>query len=215
MLLFLKVKWFLYREERKVRREFSSFLPYEQALKRAYHFQNPFRICRDFMRQQKEKNPHVYGETPLPIFDRIAKRCKIQSHDVIFEIGCGRGRGAMFLSHLYGCKVVGIDWVPTFIDIAKAIAAEIDPPIPLAFRCEDMLLADYSGATVIYLYGTCLSDQQVLSLAAHFEKLPPSTKIVTVSYPLTDYSDRFRVVDRFSESFPWGEGEIFFNQLIN
>lgn len=194
--LFIKVKWFLFREEKQVRRQFPSFVPYERALKRAYRFQNPYRICP------------LYGETPLPVFAQIAEKCRIQPCDVVFEVGCGRGRGAMFLSQIYGCKVIGIDRVPIFINKANEI-------LPAAFLCEDMFAADYSEATVIYLYGTCLADEQVLSLVARFERLGPGTKIITVSYPLTDYSPRFRVMEQFTGQFPWGGGEIFIQELIS
>ncbi len=200
--LFFKVKWFLYREQKQVRRRFPSFLPFEHALKRAYRFLNPYRICRP------------YGETPLPVFVQIAEKCRIQPQDVLVEAGCGRGRGAMFLSQVFRCRVTGIDRMPIFIDKANEIAARVDPFLPVTFRCEDMFAADYSQATLIYLYGTCLAEEQVLSLVDRFEQLPLTTRIVTVSYPLTDYSPRFRVMEQFTGKFPWGDGEIFIQELI-
>ncbi len=204
--LFLKVKWFLYREEKQVRRRFPSFIPFDRALKRAYRFQNPYHLCR--------RRQTVYGETPIPLFARIAEACRIHSEDLVFEIGCGRGRGALFLSQLCNCQVRGIDWVPFFIRTANAVVAYADPPLHVTFLCEDMHSVDYSKATVIYLYGTCLADEEIVSLASLFEKLPSRTKIVTVSYPLSEYSPRFHVLDQFTGQFPWGEGEIYINTTI-
>ena len=207
--LFLKVKWFLFREENQIRRDFPSFARFEHAFKRAYRFQNPFHLCRNFLKQRGEKEPDAYGETPIPIFARIAKECCLHPDDLLFEVGCGRGRGAIFLSHLCGCQVIGIDWVPAFIRTANDIAAKVDPSLKAFFRCADMHSVDYSDATLIYLYGTCLSDAQVLSMIGQFEKTRTGTKIITVSFPLTDYSSRFRVVNQFTGRFPWGEGEVF------
>jgi SAM-dependent methyltransferase len=202
--LFLKVKWFLYREKKQVRRLFPSFTPFDRALKRAYRFHNPYHLCR--------RRQTVYGETPIPVFARIAEVCGIHSEDIVFEIGCGRGRGALFLSHLCNCQVIGIDWIPFFIRMANGVAGKA--PLRTTFLCEDMHSVDYSKATVIYLYGTCLSDEEIVSMAALFEKLPSRTKIVTVSYPLSEYSRRFHVVDQFTGEFPWGEGEIYINKTI-
>lgn len=196
-MIFFRVKWFLFQERREVRRRFPSFLPFERALDKAYRFRNPYRLCET-----------VYGETPLPLLDKIARECGLSSQDVFFELGCGRGRGALFLSHAYDCKVIGIDQVPYFIQTAQKIGAEL----PIEFRCENMVNADLTGATAIYLYGTGLPDEVIVDLATKFEQLPLTTKIVTVSYPLCEYSSAFVTKKQFTGIFPWGEGEIYINQ---
>ncbi len=206
--LFFKVKVFLFKEAKRVRCEFPGFVPYEKAFHQAYRFCNPFHICKQFLKQKGEKQIDAYGETPLPVFHQIACECSLQKDDVVIEMGCGRGRGAIFLSHLIGCRVIGIDWVPLFIEKANSI---VDNQLPASFRCEAMQEADLSEATVIYLYGTCLEDREIDLLARRFESLPSSVKIVTVSYPLSDYSPHFKTLKQFIASFPWGEAEIYVN----
>ena len=88
---FLQVKAFLYQEGREVRRCFPAFIPYERALRRAYRFSNPFAISKAFLKQRGEADVYVYGETPLPVFALIAKECKLGPHDLLVELGCGRG----------------------------------------------------------------------------------------------------------------------------
>lgn len=195
--LYFRVKWFLFQERREVRRRFPSFIPFERALKRAYRFCNPYRLC-----------PDVYGETPLPLLSQIGETCGLSGKDVLFELGCGRGRGTLFLSHRYGCKAVGIDRVSFFIQTAKKIGYGL----PIEFQCENMLNVDLTGATVIYLYGTCLADEMIAKLSSKFEKLSFAAQIVTVSYPLCDYSSAFVTTKQFTGLFPWGEGEIYVNQ---
>jgi SAM-dependent methyltransferase len=209
LFVFFKVKWFLFKEQREIRRRFPTFLPFERALNRTYRFHNPFRICKEHLGQKGEKCFDVYGETPLPILAKIAQECALNSDDVLLELGCGRGRGAMFLSHLVGCCVIGIDWIPFFIHTAQNIISSIDPLLRTTFQCEEMQTANLTGATAIFLYGTCLSDAVISALIARFERLPPQTKIITVSYPLSDYSPRFKTLKQFSALFPWGEGEIY------
>ena len=89
------------------------------------------------------------------------------------------GRGALFLSHLTGCKVEGIDWVPKFIRKATSVADSTKPRPPVRFRQENMEEADLGEATFVYLYGTCLSDEAIWALIGRFKKLSPAAKIIT------------------------------------
>ncbi|MBS0604108.1 MAG: class I SAM-dependent methyltransferase [Verrucomicrobia bacterium] len=209
--VFFRVKWFSLKEAWEVRRRFPTFSTYDKAFKKAYRFRNPYKICKTHLIQKGEKEVDVYGETPLPVYARIAEECTLNRDDLLIELGCGRGRGAFFLSHLAGCRVVGIDWVPFFIGTADAISKSATPHLPVDFRCEEMLAADMSQASAVYLYGTCLPDDQIEALVCCFEKLPPATKIITVSYPLCEYSLKFRTLKQFTAAFPWGEGEVFLN----
>ena len=205
--IFFKVRWFLFKEGREVRRRFPAFLRYDRAFKQAYRFINPFQICKAHLKRQGEEVIDAYGETPLPALAVIAKECALSQDDFLIELGCGRGRGCFFLSHLLGCRVLGIDWVPFFVDTANKLAGHL----PVVFQCSPMQTADLTGATAIYLYGTCLPDAVIHTLVDRFKTLPTLTKIITVSYPLSDYSPHFHTLKQFSVMFPWGETEVFLN----
>jgi SAM-dependent methyltransferase len=207
--LFWKVKRFLWKEAREVRRCFPAFMGCERAFKRAYRFQNPFRMCRRFSEQRGEERVDAYGETPLPVYAQIARMAHLSQSDTVIEMGCGRGRGVFFLSHLLGCRVVGIDWVPAFIQNALAVARSLVPSLPVSFQCEEMQYADLSRATAVYLYGTCLSDAQIAALIPRFEKMDAAARIITVSYPLSDYSSRFHTIAQCTALFPWGDAEVY------
>ena len=81
------------------------------------------------------------------------------------------------------------------------------------FTCGQMEEVDLSFATVIYLYGSCLEESEILNLIQKFQQLSSTVKIITVSYPLTDYSAKFKVVEQFTASFPWGEATVYINQM--
>jgi hypothetical protein len=85
----------------------------------------------------------------------------------------------------------------------------------LCFSCADFLTADLSQATVIYLYGTCLKDTTIDALADRFSTLSKEVKIITVSFPLSDYSSSFVTRQSFIASFPWGKGEVYLNSRGN
>jgi len=175
-----------------------------------YLFQNPFRISKLHSIKKRESAIHTYGETSLSTMETIAQKGQIAGDDVVFELGCGRGRTCFWLHHFIGCKVVGIDYVPVFIQKADQIKKKLDL-VGIEFRLEDFLQSDFREASVIYLYGSCYSAPFLRSLVKRLEALPQALKIISVSFPLTDYQSRpvFEVVKKFSAPFLWGTGDVY------
>lgn len=178
-----------------------------------YLFKNPFRMSRHFLVKKGEEEIHVYGETPLTTLEKIVKECQICADDTVFEMGCGRGRGCLWLRTMVGCRVVGIEWVPTFVSAARSAAKRAGLQ-GIEFRHEDMFESDYTGATVVYLYGTSLSEERAASAAKKLSTLPKGTKVITVSYPLTDYDkESFEVMRLFPERYTWGEADVYLQMV--
>lgn len=178
-----------------------------------YFFHNPFRISKRFLMHKGEQNVYAYGETPLTSLDIIAHTCHITKKDTFFELGSGRGRGCFWLNRFIGCKVVGIEYVPEFVERAERIKKKC--PFPdVQFRCEDMLETNFTGGTVFYLYGTSYPDAFITQLIEKFSKMPSGTKFITVSYPLTDYTEKplFEVMKRFPIQFTWGTADVYLQQ---
>ena len=175
-----------------------------------YFFDSPYRMNRKFLQERGEKEIHVYGETPLTTMELIANRAKIAAGEKCFELGCGRGRTCFWLTAFRGCNVVGIDWTLEFISRAEKARkrSKIDK---LEFRCEDLAESDFTGADVIYIYGTTWSDELIEKLAGKFASLKRSARIITVSYSLLDYSapETFELIDTFTAPFLWGDAEVF------
>lgn len=217
LLLLFSSKWFLLKEEIKARRIFSQHKQWQRcdrALRRAYCLQNPYRISKQFLRQRRSKEIHLYGETPLTSLDQIAKESGLHSTDHLFELGSGRGRGAFFLALSTGCRVTAIEWIPAFTAQAKAIQKRFSCS-NMTFICADMREVDFTGATVIYLYGTCLEDEVITHLIASFKQLPSSTQLITVSYPLSDYDPAFSTTKQFLVAYPWGEATVYVQRRIS
>lgn len=182
-------------------------------MRSSYFFHNPYPISRKYLQSKGESEIHVYGETPLTTMHRIAQEFEFKPSDFVIELGSGRGRSAFFLREYWGCHVLGIERIPFFANKALQIV-HLAGCEHISFACMDMMEADFSSATIIYLYGSCLSDDEIASLIQKFEQLPAHVKIITVSYPLSDYSEKFKTVKQFTGSFPWGETEIFLNHKI-
>lgn len=188
------------------------FLWVDLLLAVAYFLRSPHRISKNFLKNLGAENIYGFGETPLTTFHLIAKECRILSHDVVYELGCGSARTCFWLKIFVNCKVIGVDYLPTFIHKAKWINK--CSSLNIDFIQEDMLQIDVRKATVIYLYGTCLEDAIIEKLILNFNNLCGGTKIITVSYPLTDYSSSFVVTKNFTARFPWGRADIFLNEKV-
>lgn len=187
-----------------------TFLKSDVALQMIYLFDNPFSISKRFLIKRGDEEVYAYGETPLTSLEAIAEECQIKPSDVVFELGCGRGRTCFWLRSLIGCSTVGIDYIPAFIERADRIVSKLKLD-RMTFRNEDFIDSDFSGGSVFYLYGTCLDDAFIENLVLKLSKLPSGTKIITVSYPLTDYdsTNAFEVMKRFPVTFNWGVGDVF------
>lgn len=165
-----------------------------------YLWMSPYSISKRFLKKRGEENIYSYGETPLTTLDLIAKECRILSKDHVFELGCGRGRSVFWLHAFIGCRVTGIDVIPTFIERAMRIKQHLRAPL-IDFKNEDMRKTNFDSATVIYFYG--------IKLQQTFSQVKTGTKIITVSAPLT--GEGLRLEKQFKAQFPWGVADVFLN----
>ncbi len=141
----------------------TEFRKIDLALVFNYLLDNPYRSSRNFALLKGEENIHTYGETPLTTLETIVKRSGINQTDVVYELGCGRGRSCFWLHCFVKCKVRGIEYNPDFTGKAQRLVKKFDLK-NIDFYCEDLLLSDYSSATKVYLYGTCLDDNFLFAL---------------------------------------------------
>lgn len=175
-----------------------------------YLFNSPFIISKKFLKNTGQSDIYAYGETPLTTFDFILTNCQVQENDVLFELGCGRGRTCFWANAFKKCRVIGIDYIPEFISKANDLKNGFQVK-NIEFRKQDFLQADFTNATIIYLYGTSLDEYSIKKLLSKFHSLPSGTKIITISYALSEYSTstNYEVMKRFTAQFPWGEADVY------
>ena len=191
----------------------AQFSRLDHSLINTYIFKNPYQISKRYLRRKQEEDIHTYGETPLVTYEAIAKEAEISSTDAFLELGCGRGRGALFLHHFFHCEVIGIERIPLFVRLAKHITQKHHLK-DVSFICGDMTEMKLPKASVVYLYGTCLEDTEIEPIVQELKTFSKGTRIVTISYPLTDYDEEaFQITKTFPVSFPWGETEAYLQVL--
>ncbi len=195
------------RQWRVVRRYYPTswrFALSDLALGLASCFFNAYRVCR--------KQGTIYGETPIESLRRIGEYCSLTANDCWLELGSGRGKGAFWIAHFVGCRTIGVEKVPIFFWIANGIRTILGIR-RLSFVHADMADADFSKASCVYLYSTCMEDAELVSLCEKMKALPPHAKVVTISAPLPE-NESFHVLGSFPISFPWGETEAYLNERV-
>jgi SAM-dependent methyltransferase len=185
----------------------------------SYFYQSPYRIARKFEQTQSQQDQGLvdvapYGETPLVTLDKIVRVCGVVKEDVVYELGAGRGRSSFWLALYLGCKTIGIEYNPYFVTKAERIR-RLFKINNLEFRNQNMLQADLSDATVVYLFGTALDDSQIRALARRLAQLQAETKIITISYPLQDYitTPAFTLLEAFEVEFVWGSTTAYIQEV--
>ncbi len=194
----------------------SAFRKIDCSLLLKYSFKSPFAISKSFMEARGESDVYVYGETPLTSLEIIAKECQLTDKDIVFDLGCGRGRGCFWMNVMIGCKVVGIEYIPEFVEKALEVKQKYGLK-NIEFRHQDFFKANFKGATVLYVYGTCMDSKSIQKLLDKILKLPLGTKVVTISYSLKEFTTNpnFEILKRFKAPFTWGVGEVYIQSLID
>ncbi len=215
LYLFIVVRYKLWVEEWLIRHRFylhKKFQELDLQWKKAYRFQNPYRISKLFLQQKGEKLVDAYGETPLTSFYQIFQEIGLTSEDCFLDLGSGRGRGVFFAAAYFQCRAIGIEQIPSFVLQCRKIAERCSFN-QAHFVCSDIFDVDLSSASILYFYGICMPDEQVKLLVSRLENLSETAKVISVSFPLSDYSTLFSVEKQFVVRYPWGSTEVFINRI--
>ena len=205
VLTYGKTKIYEWLEQKAVKKQFYSnerFKKLDQILLSNYRYKSPYYISKQYLKEKGAGQVHVYGETPLTTMEKIVREFGIKKTDTILEMGAGRGRTSLFLGEFVGAKVIAYELIPEFVK-------KMVPSPNVEMHTGDMFTADFSKVDGIYLYGTMLDDEEILALC---EAFPKGVKIITVSYPLKEYSELYQTKNVFMGRFPWGQTEVFLNE---
>lgn len=182
----------------------------------AYLMRSPEAICRRYLRDASDDEVQkIYGETFLTTLEQISDAVGLTEHDVVYDLGCGRGRGVFWFNAIRGCRAIGVDINRYFIIQARRIQRKTEIE-GVEFVLGNVLDLDYDDASVIYLYGTAFSDRAIVRLVRRFESLKPGTRVVSVSYPLNAYtrSPMFELEKTLNCAYPWGETEVYIQRKL-
>jgi SAM-dependent methyltransferase len=129
-----------------------------------------------------------YVPSPMSVVELMLEAAEVDSDSVVYDLGCGDGRVVLTAAKKYGARAVGIDINPELIKKARTKAAEAGLESLVEFREQDILKADISDATVVYLY--LLPDSNRLLRPFLERQLTPGTKVACHSFSMPGWQER-------------------------
>jgi ubiquinone/menaquinone biosynthesis C-methylase UbiE len=83
----------------------------------------------------------------------ISEKLKINSSDIVLDAGCGAGGSGVQIAKKFGCKVVGINIVPRYIEEAKKYASEEEVSGLADFFVRDYNNTNFTDETFTVIWG--------------------------------------------------------------
>ena len=126
-----------------------------------------------------------YVATPPDVVDRMLTLAKVDSRDVVYDLGCGDGRIVIAAAQKFGARGVGVDIDPVRIAEANANAKRAGVEKLVTFTLGDVLETDVSNATVVTLY--MLSAINVKLRPILTKALARGSRIVSHNFAMGDW----------------------------
>lgn len=157
-----------------------------------------------------------YGETPLKTMKTLVRSMGIDSHHTIMELGCGRGRVAMWLATQVGCKVIAVDHAPFMIELARLASQSAGiTSNEIQWLESDFVKAPFEEVDIIYFYGTGLPDSLYERLCLKLKNMQRPPHVITIGGPLNEYDDSFSVIQVTPVVYSWGWTKAYLNVCNN
>jgi SAM-dependent methyltransferase len=155
-----------------------------------------------------------FGETPLSTVRRILEHLPpLGQANLIYDLGCGRGRAAFLFHFLSGAKVLALDVIPSFIATGRTLARLCRCDESVLFYHQDFRQGDFEDADVIYACALCFGPETRRALLAKIVENQPGSHLVTVGW--RPEHPRLSLVAHFSAPFSWGSSLVTISLLTD
>jgi SAM-dependent methyltransferase len=127
----------------------------------------------------------IYLPSAADVVTRILEVGRVDSDDVVYDLGCGDGRIVIAAARDYGARGVCVDIDPSLIAKSRSNADTAGVADRIEFRHADMFETDLSSATVVALY---LSPALNVRLRPKlFREVRPGAWIVSHNFDMGDW----------------------------
>lgn len=123
----------------------------------------------------------VYVATPHDVVDRMLSLAKVNSNDLVYDLGCGDGRVVATAARAHGCRGVGFDINPERVTESRETVAKYKVADRVTIQQQDIFELDLSPASVITLY---LLPRLNVRLIPQLEQLKPGSRIVSHDFDM-------------------------------
>lgn len=123
----------------------------------------------------------VWVPSQLDIATKMLALAQVKSGDLVYDLGSGDGVIPIQAAKQYGVRAVGIEYNPNLVALSKRNAIREDVQNLVTFKQGDILVEDFSSATVVTLF---LGESLNLKLMPIILKMKPGTRVVSNTFQM-------------------------------
>ena len=139
--------------------------------------------------------------TRQSVADAMLQLARVNSNDVVYDLGSGDGRIVIMAAQKYGARGVGIEIDPKLVRMSRETALEGAVEHKTTFIEGDLFTADISPATVVTLYLSLTVNMRLESKLKR--ELRPGTRIVSQRFPIGSWKPDTTAVAEGEQLFLW------------
>ena len=145
-----------------------------------------------------------FEPTPQSVAEQMLRLARVGPTDIVYDLGSGDGRIVNMAAVEYGGRGVGIEIVPSLVEISRQVAEQAGVGERATFIEGDLFKIDFSAATVVTL---ALSPDMNARLESKLRKLRPGTRIVSRQFPIGKWEpDQITRAEDGTTLFLWTTG---------
>ena len=133
-----------------------------------------------------------YVQTPQNVVEAMLKLAGVRGNDFVIDLGSGDGRIIITAAKKHGARGLGIDYVASLVQLARANARKAGVANRVTFVERNIYDADFSPATVLAFY--LLPDTNLELRPKMLAELRPGTRIVSHDGDMGDWPPDVKIV---------------------
>ena len=141
----------------------------------------------------------IWVPTTNELLAIMLKTAKVNSNDLVYDLGSGDGRIAIAAAKDFGARSVGIEFNPEMAKLAQRNVDRSGVADRVKIINGDIFVEDFSKATVVTMY---LLPELNLTLRPTILKMKPGTRVTSHAFNMGDW-DADVEIDSPAKAFYW------------
>lgn len=141
----------------------------------------------------------IWVPTTNELLAIMLKTAKVNSNDLVYDLGSGDGRIAIAAAKNFGARAVGIEFNPEMAQLAQRNVDRSGVADRVKIINGDIFVEDFSKATVVTIY---LLPELNLTLRPTILKMKPGTRVTSHAFNMGDW-DADIEIDSPAKAFYW------------
>ncbi len=141
----------------------------------------------------------IWVPTTNELLAIMLKTAKVNSNDLVYDLGSGDGRIAIAAAKDFGARAVGIEFNPEMAKLAQRNVDRSGVAERVKIINGDIFVEDFSKATVVTMY---LLPELNLALRPTILKMKPGTRVTSHAFNMGDWEADVEI-DSPAKAFYW------------